>query len=157
MKRFPSAVLVMLAAGLAPACALNQPFRGDAPSTSREGIALAVVGQRCEQGNEPDMSEQLAEVTVLVRVHNPTHDLATIHRTDFRLVGDERFAVKTSTWGASDALDVPPGSDQTFDLRFMARGAFECAKEIQLDPGAGVVTRNQPVKLHPVAFVPRRA
>jgi hypothetical protein len=154
MKRV---LVAILAAGVAPACAFNQPFHGDAPSTSREGIAMEVVGERCEEGHEPDMSDQLAEVTVLVRVHNPTHDLATIHRTDFRLIGDERFAVKTSTWGASDALDVQPGSDQTFDLRFTARGAFECAKEIRLDPGAGVVMRNQPVKLQPVAFVPSRA
>jgi hypothetical protein len=145
----------ILAAGLVPACAFRPPIRGDAPSTSRDGIAVAVVGQRCEQGNEPDMTDQLAEVTVLVRVHNPTREPATIHKTDFRLVGGERFAIKTSTWGAGDPIDVQPGADETFDLRFTARGAFECAKEMRLDPGPGVVTRNQPVKLQPVAFIPR--
>jgi hypothetical protein len=148
-------LVAVLAAGVLPACAFNQPFRGDAPSTSREGIGVAVVGQRCEQANEPDMTEQLAEVTVLVRVHNPTSEPATVHRTDFRLVGDDRFAIKTSTWGAADTLSVLPGADETFDLRFMARGAFECAKEMRLDPCGGVVTRNQPVKLQPVAFIPR--
>jgi hypothetical protein len=67
-------------------------------------------------------------------------------------MGDERYAVETSTWGAADPIDVPPGADQTFDLRFMARGAFECARAVRLDPGPGVVTRNQSVTLSALTF-----
>jgi len=149
--------LLALVAGVTSACAFRPPVQSSGPSISREGIAVAVVGQRCEQGREPDRANQLAEVTVLVRVHNPTRDAATIHRTDFRLVGDERYALSTRTWGAAEPIRVEPGSDQTFDLRFMARGAFECAKEIRLDPGPGVVARDRAVTLPAVSFVPRRA
>jgi hypothetical protein len=145
-----------LVAGVTSACALRPPVQSSGPSISQEGIAVAVVGQRCEQGREPDRNNPLAEVTVLVRVHNPTRDAATIHRTDFRLVGDERYALRTRSWGAAEPLRVEPGADETFDLRFMARGAFECAKELRLDPGTGVVTRDRVVKLLPVSFVPRR-
>jgi hypothetical protein len=117
-------------------------------------VQLTVVKQRCEQLRDPDQAEELAEVIVEVQVHNPTREAATIRRTAFRLVGDERFALRPSTWGASEAITVDAGTDQTFDLRFMARGAVECAKELRLDPGAGVLTRDQPLKLEPVRFVP---
>lgn len=147
----------VLVAILTPACALKPPVRNSGPAVSREGVQLAVVKQRCEQLSDPDQTEDLAEVVVEVQVHNPTREPATIRRTDFRLIGDERFALKTSTWGAIDPLTVDPGTDRTFDLRFMARGAVECAKEMRLDPGAGVLTKDQPLKLDPVRFVPWRA
>lgn len=147
----------LLVVALAPACALKPPVRNSGPTVSREGVQLAVVKQRCEQLSDPDQEEDLAEVVVEVQVHNPTREAATIRRTDFRLIGDERYALKTMTWGAIDPITVDAGTDRTFDLRFMARGAVECAKEMRLDPGAGVFTKNQSVKLEPVRFVPWRA
>jgi hypothetical protein len=146
----------ILVAALAPACALTAPARNSGPAVSREGVQLAVVKQRCEQLREPDQSDDLAEVVLEIQVHNPTREAATIRPTDFRLIGDERFALKTSTWEAIHPITVDAGTDRTFDLRFMARGAVECAKEMRLDPGAGVLTKDQPLKLEPVRFVPWR-
>lgn len=143
---------LLLPVTLSTACALAPPVRDSGPAVSAEGLSLSVVGQRCEQVREPDL-EDLVEVVVLVRVHNPTKDRATVRRTEFRLFGDERFALKTRTWGAGEPLDVLPGSDQTFDLRFMARGAVECAKEMRLDPGGAILTRDHPAKLPPVTFL----
>lgn len=150
--------LTVLVGGMS-ACALTAPLQNGGPATSREGIQLAVVKQRCEQVTEPDLpGDDLAELIVEVQVHNPTSDAATIRRTDFRLLGaEDTFAIKTSTWGAIDPITVGPSSDQTFEMRFMARGAFECAKAMRLDPGKGIMTREQPVKLGAVTFVPRRA
>lgn len=147
-------LIPLLVAVLAPACALKPPARNSGPAVSREGVQLAVVKQRCEQLREPDQTDDLVEIVMEVQVRNPTREAATIRRTDFRLIGDERFALKTSTWGAIDPITVEAGTDRTFDLRFMARGAVECSKEMRLDPGAGVLTKNQPLKLEPVRFVP---
>lgn len=150
-------LIPILVAAVTPACALKPPVRNSGPAVSREGVQLAVLKQRCGQFSDPDQNEDLAEVILEVQVHNPTREAATVRRTDFRLIGDERFALQTLSWGAIDPLTVAPGSDQTFELRFMARGALECAKEMRLDPGAGVLSKNQPLKLGPVSFVPWRA
>jgi hypothetical protein len=156
MIRHPLLFAVVVV-GATSACALKPPVQSSGPSVSREGITVAVLGQRCEQVSEPDLTDDLAEVTLLVRVHNPTRDIATVRRTDFRLIGDERFALKTRTWGAAEPITIQPGSDDTFDLRFMARGAVECGKEIRLDPGTAIVTGNRPVKIPVVTFTSRRA
>jgi hypothetical protein len=155
-----NALLRSLAASIlavTSACALKPPVRNSGPSISREGVQLAVVKQRCQQLSDPDQTEDLAELIVEVQVHNPTSVAATVRRGEFRLIGDDRFALKTSTGGASEPLTVAPGSDQSFELRFMARGAFECAKELRLDPGGGVISRDHPVDLPPVRFVAWRA
>jgi hypothetical protein len=143
--------------GGASACALTPPVQNGGPAISREGTRLAVVRQRCEQSPEADRpGDDLAELIVEVSVHNPTSEAATVRRTDFRLLGaEDAFAIKTSTWGAVDPLMVGPNSDRSFEMRFMARGAFECAKTVRLDPRRAVMTGDQPVKLDAVAFVPR--
>jgi hypothetical protein len=150
-------LVLSLAASSLSACALKPPVRSSGPAVSHDGIALAVVQQRCEQTKEPDWQDDLVEVLVRVQLHNPTSEAATVQRTDFRLIGDERFALRTLTWGAAEPVSVPPGSDRTFELRFMARGAVECRREMRLDAGGGVVTRNGPVRLPAVTFLAERA
>ncbi|MEP6652354.1 MAG: hypothetical protein ABJA82_03290 [Myxococcales bacterium] len=150
-------LIPLVVVALAPACALKPPARNAGPSISREGVQMAVVNQRCGQFSDPDQTEDLAEVIVEVQIHNPTREPAIVRRSDFRLIGDERYALKALTWHAIDPITVAPGSDGMFELRFMARGAVECAKEMRLDPQGGIVTNNQPLKLDPVSFVPWRA
>ncbi len=154
----PMSALIAVALGGLSGCALRPPVQNVGPVVSREGIQLAVVKQRCEQVQEPELpNDNLAELMVEVQVHNPTGDPATVRRTDFRLLGPEgNVAIETSTWGAINPITVSPSSDQTFEMRFMARGAFQCAKPMRLDPGRGITTGDRPVKLDAVSFVPSR-
>jgi hypothetical protein len=141
---------------LAPACAgMRPPAKNSGPALSREGVQLALLKQSCTQTQEPDQPDNdLAEAVVEVEVHNSAPDAVTIHRTEFRLLTPDGFALKTRTWGAADPLVLKGGETRAFEMRFMSRGSLECSRELQLDPGAAIFLGGKSVKMNAVSFVP---
>lgn len=161
MKRQPFVSMISKAAIVvlfAPACAsLHPPAQNSGPGLSPEGVQIAVARQTCAQTQEPDYyANDLVETTLEIQVRNSTPDPITVHRDVFRLVTPEGIALRTMTWRAVDPLIVGGGETGTFELRFMARGGIECAREMVLEADSGVTLRDKPVHLGGVHFVPSR-
>jgi hypothetical protein len=137
-------------------CALTPPFKNAGPSTSREGVQVAVTRQRCEQVSEPDdYGWDLVTTELEVQVRNTTPAQLTVHRDAFRLLCPDGSALRTQTWGAADPVTVEAGTSGTFQLR-MARGGAECTGEMVLDVDNALTLAGNPVKIAGVKFVPSR-
>ena len=144
--------------GLGAGCALRPAFRNDGPVTSHEGVELAVVGQRCDQFEEPHQyGNDLVESVVEVQVRNATPAPLTVRRDAFRLITPDGFALKTLTWNAGQPVTMSGGQTRTFELRFMTRGSLECAREMVLDADSGLTLPAGPVRVTSVRFTPSPA
>lgn len=143
---------------LAPACALTPPAETSGAAKSDNGVALAVVGQRCTETVETELpGVPLVETYVQVEVRNTAPPPLVVHRNAFHLRGADGRAIPTTSWRAEDPLPIEAGQTQTFELRFMSRGGLSCTKEMQLEASAGITKGNAPVQIGAVSFVPSRA
>jgi hypothetical protein len=138
--------LISACAGMAP------PARTSGPTSSQEGIQIAVLQQQCTQTQDPNQPDN--EETLQIQVRNGAPTPVTIVRTEFRLMTPDGLALKTGTIGPSDPLVVNAGETRVFQLRFTTRGSLQCARELQLDASSGVVLGDKPVKLGAIRFVP---
>ena len=153
-------LFLSLAAGtmLAPACALTPPAQTSGAAKSDNGVALAVIGQRCTETVETDLpGVPLVEAHVQVEVRNTAPPPLVVHRDAFHLRGADGRAIPTTSWRAEEPLPIAAGQTRTFELRFMSRGGLSCTKEMQLEASAGITKGNAPVQIGAVSFVPSPA
>lgn len=137
---------------------MKPPLRNAGPAVSPTGVQLAVVRQSCAQAKEPDFDDwDLVEERVELSLDNRSPEAVTIHRDRFRLIAPDGTTLKPLTWFASEPLTVERGSTGVLELRFMARGGAECAKEMRIDADGGVTQGERAISFAPVSFVPARA
>ena len=148
-----------LLAALAPACGFTPPAQNSGAVKSDNGVALAVVGQRCTETVETELpGVPLVETHVQVEVRNSAPPPLVVHRDAFHLRGADGRAIPTATWQAAEPLPIEAGQTRTFELRFMSRGGLSCTKEMQLEASASAITKGDaPVQLGAVSFVPSHA
>jgi hypothetical protein len=160
MTRSQLTLLVALAGGaaLSPACALAPPAQNGGAAKSDNGVAVAVVAQRCTETVETDLpGVPLVETHVQVEIRNTAPPPLVVHRDAFHLRGPDGRAVPTATWQASEPLPIEAGQTRTFELRFMSRGGLSCTKAMQLEAAAGITKGDAPVQIGAVTFVPSAA
>ena len=145
-----------LAAAFFPACAhLAAPARNGGPTRSAEGVELAVAGKSCAETQEPDWyGDDLAELTLQVRVRNPTNAPVTIHREDLRLLVPAGGALRTISWRAAEPLPVAVGETKAFEIRFMSRGVLACGAAPELETRGSVTMDDKVLPTGRIAFTP---
>ena len=125
---------------------------------SENGVALAVIGQRCTETVETELpGVPLVEAHVQVEVRNTAPPPLVIHRDAFHLRGADGRAIPTASWQADEPLPIEAGQTRTFELRFMSRGGLSCTKPMQLEASTGITKGDAPVQIGAVSFVPSHA
>lgn len=148
----------IVAAALAPACALQPPVQNSGAATADNGVAVAVLRQSCTETVETDLpGVPLVETKVEVEVRNAAPPPLLVHRDGFHLRGADGRAIPTTSWQADEPLSIEAGQTRTFELRFMSRGGLSCTKPMQLEAAAGITKGAAPVRIGAVTFVPSRA
>jgi hypothetical protein len=149
--------LAIAAGGLAPACALKPPIQNSG-ALAKDGVQVAVVGQRCSETVEPEWpAANLVETVVELQVQNSGAGAVTVHRDQLRLRGVDGREVPAGDWCAADPLAVESGQTKTFTVRFMTRGGLSCTQPMSLDADAGFTMGAAPVQVGAVTFVPSKA
>ncbi len=149
-----SGLFLALGAGCMP---LHPPAQNGGQVASREGVSLAISRQRCTATSDPDQQgTDLVEERIELRVHNRSSEPLTVHRDAFRLVTPDGDALKTVSWFVAQPVTVASGGESTFELRFMARAAIECQREMRLAADDALEVGARPVALQAIAFVPER-
>jgi hypothetical protein len=148
----------LVAAALAPACALEPPVQNSGTATGEDGVAVAVLRQSCTETIETELpGVPLVETKVEVEVRNAAPPPVVVHRDGFHLRGPDGRAIPTTGWGTGEPLPIEAGQTRTFELRFMSRGGLSCTKPMQLEASAGITKGDAPVRIGAVTFVPSRA
>jgi hypothetical protein len=142
---------------LALACGLQPPVQNGGAAV-KDGIQVAVLRQSCSQTVETEQpGNDLVETTLEVEVRNGASTPIAVHGDGFRLGAPDGSAIRTSTWGANQAVALDPGRTQTFQLRFMSRGGLSCYREMTLESPSAVVRGTEPVQIGAVKVVPAHA
>jgi hypothetical protein len=137
---------------------LTPPAQTSGAAKSDNGVALAVVGQRCTETVETELpGVPLVEAHVQVEVRNTAPPRLVIHRDAFHLRGADGRAIPIASFGSGEPLPVEAGQTQTFELRFMSRGGLSCTKEMQLEASTAITKGDAPVQIGAVSFVPSHA
>ena len=154
-----SSLPLLALCGLASACvSMRPPIQSSGPASSREGVEVAVTRQGCSQIVEPEQpGNDLVEEVVEIQVRNAATIPVVVHRDAFRLVAPDGASLETMTFRAVDPLTVAGGETRSFELRFMTRGSLQCAREMRLEAGRGVVREDRPIEIGAVRFRPSRA
>jgi hypothetical protein len=149
--------LALAAGGLVPACALKPPVENSG-ALAKDGVQVAVVGQRCTETVEPEWpGANLVETVVELQVHNGGPAPVTVHRDQLKLRGLDGRKVPSGGWCAADPISVDAGQTKTFAVRFMTRGGMSCTKPMVLDADAGITVGAAPVQIGAVTFLPSKA
>jgi hypothetical protein len=139
---------------LAPACAMSPPAQ-NAGSLARDGVQVAVVGQRCTETVETDWpGANLVEATVQFQVRNSNPNPVTVNQEQLYLRGTDGRRVPSRGFESREPVHVESGQSQTFDLHFMTRGGISCTKPMQLDAESGITVGTEPLRIGSVTFVP---
>jgi hypothetical protein len=135
-----------------------RPFvRTDGPVTS-DGVAVALVGQRC--GREPwDKYADVLTLDVRVQVTNASAEALALAPEQVKLLARGNSAVPNQT--APDVVDGPrtvaAGASAPLRLKFRRVGNARCNQEMQLALDHAFALDGRAVGFRPIAFVPERS
>lgn len=152
--------LLALGSIFAPACApLRPPYRSEGPAAAvHDGVQIGVTRQSCTQAVDPDFyGSDLVEEVVEVQIRNGVSTPLAVQRDAFHLISPDGQWLETMTWRAAEPLSLNAGETKTFELRYMGRGAVECAREMKLDADGGVRMNGHPIRVGAIRFQPSRA
>jgi hypothetical protein len=142
-----------LLCGLATVGCIRSPARTSGPSET-EGIELKIVGQSCDDFDEPDWEGlEAVELRMRVSVANRGPRNVGFDPDRLRLIAPDQ--VTPSPVAADAAMLVAPGETKVAGVRFMNRGSLKCKEEMKLDPSDSLVVGARPLQLRPIAFVAR--
>jgi hypothetical protein len=151
--------ILALGSIFAPACApLRPPYKNGGPVAAHEGVEIAVTRQSCTQQVDPDFTgSDLVEEVVEVQIRNAVSRSLAVRRDAFHLISPDGQWLEAMTWRAVEPLSLSAGETRTFELRYMGRGSFACAREMKLDADAGVLADGRPIRVGAISFQPSRA
>jgi len=155
MKRHILCISSILLGG---GCYNTSFVRNDGPVRGG-GVAIAVIGQRCDfspdfNDNAPEANAVLPnrlDLGVRVAIENESGETITVTPQNLRLlVGNASDAPMV----APEPLEIAPGGKAKVSLRFQHRGDVGCNANLSLALDKVVVTGVHALELRPVSFVP---
>jgi len=141
-RHLVGALIIAVAAAAGPGCAW---FLGRPPNegavVSPEGVKVSLVRTQCALNADlyDSSDDKGGEISVLLRVHNPTAAPVTIHRDAVKLLVPE-FPAVAGTPTETGTLLAASGNSEDFEVRFKSPDELCCMDmDLHLDV-AKVVT-----------------
>jgi hypothetical protein len=142
-------------------CGYSQPYRTSGPVMAKEGVQLAVAGERCTVNRSAEQFPTVADddkldLAVDLQLKNESKNPVLVVRDRFQLT--ERQGTDTTTVKPLGAgvVTVLPGETTLVPLEFQQRGQLDCHHELALDPGDAVQMSGKKVALSPIRFTATR-
>jgi hypothetical protein len=159
MKSHASSKLSIVVLGVcATSCAYAVPYRSSGPSFSKEGVEIAIAGERCfvnrsgEQFPTTVNDDQL-NLDLRLQVKNDSKHIAVLSPDRVLLseaVGGERTVMRPLESGA---ISFQPGESKLVSLDFEQSGALDCHHELTLDAVGVIKIEGGQVKIEPIRFL----
>jgi hypothetical protein len=159
MKSHAISKLAVVVLGFAASCAYAVPYRSSGPSLSKEGVQIAIAGERCfvnRSGEEfpTTVDDDRLNLDLRLQVKNDTNHVAVLSEDRVlvsELVRGQRTAMRPRE---ADALSLQPGETKVVSLYFEQAGELDCHHEMALEPqGAVAIDGKEVVKLEPIHFL----
>ena len=159
MKRFPNSLFLSAVVACAASCGYVAPYTSSGPSLSKEGVQIAIAGERCfvNRSAEPFLTtvgDDRLNLDVRLQVKNDTDHVAVLSEERVLLseiVRGERTAMRPRE---ADAISLQPGETKVVSLYFEQSGDLDCHHQMALEPQDAVaIDGKQVVSFEPIRFL----
>jgi hypothetical protein len=158
MRNSSQAILLVTVLGSAASCAFTAPYRNSGPAISKEGVQVAIVGERCFVNRTGEqypttVNDDELNLGMRLQVKNEASQPAVLSLDRLRLsetVAGERTVM---TPMESESLALAPGEIKVVSLHFEQTGALDCHHEMALDAPQAVAIGDTEVEIDPIRFL----
>jgi hypothetical protein len=141
----------------AVSCGEHGFVRSD-PPVARDGVSVALVGQRCGRlAVDPNFDE--LDLDVVLRATNQSGVPVEVVPAEMRLLARGYSPAPDSTKPLSEdsPMTLPPNSTADVHVRFQRWGNAKCNQDMQLSLDRSLKMSGRDLPLKPLSFVPERS
>jgi hypothetical protein len=161
MRSFPNSMLISAVVFSAASCGYVAPYSSSGPSLSKEGVEIAIAGERCyvNQSAEPfptTVDDGILNLALRVQIKNRSSHIAVLtpdHVSLSESVAGERMVMHPRE---SEAISIQPGETQTISLNFEQSGALDCHHNLALEAAGAVEIEGGKISFEPIRFLASR-
>jgi hypothetical protein len=160
MKNSMMLFAVSLIAGSLSACAYHAPYQTSGPTVAKEGVRVALAGDRCYVNRTAEqfptnVDDNRLHVDVELAVTNDSKEVATVALDQFQLA-DAKTKASVAPLG-SGQVSLAPNETKVVALAFEENVADgDCHHELALAPQGAISVEHQPIDLASIRFQPAR-
>jgi len=157
MKSLFKAIVLLTLSGWVASCGYTAPYRSSGPSIAKEGIQVAIVGERCYVNRSGEqfpttVNDDALNLNVKLQVRNEASQPAVLSLDRFRLsetIAGERTIM---TPLESESLALQPGEIKVLSLDFEQQGMLDCHHEMELEAQGAVAIGDGQLAFQPIRF-----
>jgi hypothetical protein len=161
MKRFQNPVFLSAMVICAASCGYVAPYTSSGPSLSKEGVEIAIAGERCyvNRSAEPfptTVDDDNLNLDLRLQIKNKSSHVAVLtpdHVGLSETVAGERMVMHPRK---SEAISLQPGETQTISLNFEQSGELDCHHDLALEAAGAVEIEGGKVSFEPIRFLASR-
>jgi hypothetical protein len=151
--------IVVLVLSSAASCAYAVPYRSSGPSVSKEGVQIAIAGERCFVNRSAEefpttVDDDQLNLDLRLQIKNDTNRMAVLSPERvllFETVRGERTVMRPLESGA---ISVGPGETKVVSLDFEQSGQLDCDHEMALETQDAVeIDGGRIAKFEPLRFL----
>jgi hypothetical protein len=146
---------------LAGSCGYVAPYTSSGPSLSKEGVEIAIAGERCYVNRSAEqfsttVADDHFNLDLRLQVKNASSHVAVLSPDHVRLsetVGGERMVMQPRE---SEAITLQPGETKIVSLDFEQSGRLDCHQDLALETAGAVEIDGGKVSFEPIRFLASR-
>ena len=159
MKSHDCSKVAIVVLGFAASCGYAAPYTSSGPSLSKEGVQIAIAGERCFVNRSGEqfpttVDDDRLNLDLRLQVKNDTKKVALFSPDRVLLsetVSGERTVMRPREF---EAISLQPSETKLVSLDFEQSGKLDCHHEMALEPqGAVEMDGGQVVKFEPIRFL----
>jgi hypothetical protein len=161
MKRFPNSLFLSAMVVCAASCGYVAPYTSSGPSLSKEGVEIAIAGERCyvNRSAEPfptTVDDDQLNLALRLQIKNKSSHVAVLTPDHVGLSETVAGARMVMHSVESGAISLQPGETKTISLNFEQSGALDCHHDLSLEAAGAVEIDGAKVSFEPIRFLASR-
>ena len=143
MRSFPNSMFLSAVAFSAASCGYVAPYSSSGPSLSKEGVEIAIAGERCYVNRSGEqypttVDDDHLNLDLRLQIKNKSSHVAVLtpDRVDLsETVAGERMVMHPRE---TEAISLQPGETKIIALAFEQSGTLDCQHDLALEAAGAV-------------------
>jgi hypothetical protein len=161
MKRVPSSRYLSAVVVFAASCGYAAPYTSSGPSLSKEGVEIAIAGERCYVNRSAEqvpttVNDDQLNLALRLQIKNKSSHVAVL--TPDRVGLSETVAGEHMVMHPreSETISFQPGETKIVSLDFEQSGALDCHHDLALEAAGAVEIEGGKISFQPIRFLASR-
>jgi hypothetical protein len=161
MRLFSSSMFISGVVLCAASCGYVAPYSSSGPSLSKEGVEIAIAGERCYVNRSAEqypttIDDDSLNLDLRLQIKNKSRHVAVLtpdHVDLSETVAGERMVMHPRE---SEAISLQTGETKIIALSFEQSGTLDCHHDLALEAAGAVEIEGGKVSFEPIRFLASR-